>query len=177
MASLRHPLYGLLVAQLAKGGCPLLALEQPWRFLRCGGRFIIVRMAHWYAVTPDYFIFHDVTRLPWPTQSGFKLAMALAKDFFPRFVVDHCVLDEKRECAIRRLREVAGRRPSGSQQLTVGCGTSPRSNGPPAQGLYTFKQAFLHLDQLTQDHPNIRGFHDRECGAPLSPRAPHRKAS
>ena len=41
----------------------------PWRYVCWWGRWASVTMAHWYDAALDEFVFHPVSRLPWPTST------------------------------------------------------------------------------------------------------------
>ena len=69
----------------------------PWRHLCWWGRWASVRMAHWYAAAPDEFIFHSVSRLPWPTATGVRWNAVAVEDFWPRSLVNLCEPDDRPE--------------------------------------------------------------------------------
>ena len=67
----------------------------PWRHLCSWGRWASVRMAHWYAATPDEFVFHLVLRLPWPTSTGVRWKSVAVEDFWPQSLINLCAPDER----------------------------------------------------------------------------------
>ena len=54
-------------------------------------------MAHWYAAAPDEFVFHPVSRLPWPTSTGVRWKSVAVEDLWPRSLINLRVPDERPE--------------------------------------------------------------------------------
>ena len=91
-------LQGSVYASLATCGCGILALERPpMAPLMLVGPLGQRQDGPLVCCPPHEFVFHPVSRLPWPTSTGVRWKSVAVEDFWPRSLINLCIPDERPE--------------------------------------------------------------------------------